>query len=116
MWFLESNNENESSMKTSSICLNGIITYENRCAANSGFDRISREPFTSPAILSNAARQWSISIYSFFVYFISEAYIRENGYDATDNAGANETDLVFLKGLLESPAVTQLIKVCSFMC
>lgn len=48
-----------------------------------------------------------------FLFFrsISEAYARDNGYDSTDMAGANETDLVFLKGLLESPAVTQLIKV-----
>lgn len=52
-----------------------------------------------------------VVILFFFFYVVAEAYIRENGCDRTDEAGANETDLVFLKGLLESPAVTQLIRV-----
>lgn len=34
--------------------------------------------------------------------------------NAVFRAGANETDLVFLRGLLDSPAVTQLIKVSKF--
>ena len=37
--------------------------------------------------------------------------MRGNLDDLTGNAGANETDLVFLKGLLDSPAVKQLFKV-----
>lgn len=52
-----------------------------------------------------------IIVCNFAFFFVAEAYILENGYHPTDEAGANETDLVFLKGLLESPAVTQLIRV-----
>lgn len=37
--------------------------------------------------------------------------MKENLTDLNDMAGANDTDLVFLRGLLDNPAVTQLIKV-----
>lgn len=45
--------------------------------------------------------------------FISAAFqhIKDNLTELNGRAGANETDLVFLKGILDSPAVTQLIKV-----
>lgn len=48
-----------------------------------------------------------------FIYLFSDAYqhVKNNFEDLEDRAGANETDLVFLRGLLDSPAVTQLIKV-----
>lgn len=38
-------------------------------------------------------------------------HVKNNLDDLEDRAGANETDLVFLRGLLDSPAVTQLIKI-----
>lgn len=47
-------------------------------------------------------------------FSIAEAFqhVRENLIEELNGKdGANETDLVFLKGLLDSPAVTQLIKV-----
>lgn len=48
-----------------------------------------------------------------FVYQFADAYqhVKENLSELNGKAGANETDLVFLRGLLDSPAVTQLIKV-----
>ena len=42
-------------------------------------------------------------------------HVRENLGELNSRVGADETDLVFLKGLLDSPAVTQLMKV-SFQC
>lgn len=49
-------------------------------------------------------------------YTISAAFqhIKDNLTELNGRAGANETDLVFLKGILDSPAVTQLIKVINF--
>lgn len=41
-----------------------------------------------------------------FVVSISEAY-----QDSTESNGVDETDLVFLKGILDNPAVTQNFKV-----
>lgn len=38
-------------------------------------------------------------------------HVRENVSELDSRAGANETDLVFLKGLLDSPAVKQLMQV-----
>lgn len=62
--------------------------------------------------ISYAKLKIKIVCYFVFLFFVvAEAYIRENGHDTTDESGANETELVFLKGLLESPAVTQLIRV-----
>lgn len=45
------------------------------------------------------------------LFFVADAFqhVKENLSDL-ENA-ANETDLVFLKGLLDNPAVKQLIKV-----
>lgn len=50
--------------------------------------------------------------FSFFLY-ISDAYqhVKDNLIELNGKAGVDETDLVFLRGLLDSPAVTQLIKV-----
>lgn len=44
---------------------------------------------------------------------IAEAFqhVRDNVDENDSSVGANETDLVFLKGILDSPAVTQFIKV-----
>lgn len=52
------------------------------------------------------------TIYFLFTQF-ADAYqhVKENLSELNGKAGANETDLVFLRGLLDSPAVTQLIKV-----
>uniref|UniRef100_A0A182XL98 L27 domain-containing protein n=1 Tax=Anopheles quadriannulatus TaxID=34691 RepID=A0A182XL98_ANOQN len=38
-------------------------------------------------------------------------HVRENLTDLNGRSEANETDLVFLQGILANPAVTQLIKV-----
>ncbi|CAO1381367.1 unnamed protein product [Diamesa tonsa] len=38
-------------------------------------------------------------------------HVRENVSELDSRAGANETDLVFLKGLLDSPAVKQLMQI-----
>lgn len=48
-----------------------------------------------------------------FILLSLDAYqhVKNNLDDLEDRAGANENDLVFLQGLLDSPAVTQLIKV-----
>lgn len=48
---------------------------------------------------------------------ISDAFqhVRDNVDDLNGKTGANETDLVFLKGLMDSPAVTQLIKVIELL-
>ncbi|KAL1378922.1 hypothetical protein pipiens_015270, partial [Culex pipiens pipiens] len=37
-------------------------------------------------------------------------HVRENLDDLNGKSEANETDLVFLQGILENPAVTQVIK------
>jgi hypothetical protein len=56
-----------------------------------------------------------MNLISFFQSFPSILaafqHVRDNLSDLNGKAGADETDLVFLKGLLASPAVTQLMKV-----
>lgn len=49
-----------------------------------------------------------VILFSFSAAF---QHIKDNLTELNGRAGANETDLVFLKGILDSPAVTQLIKV-----
>ena len=55
---------------------------------------------------------WKL-IMQFFLSLFPAAFqhVRENVSELDSRAGANETDLVFLKGLLDSPAVKQLIHV-----
>ena len=53
-------------------------------------------------------------IMQFFLLFLFSAafqHVCENVSELDRRAGANETDLVFLKGLLDSPAVKQLMQV-----
>nr|XP_029714933.1 uncharacterized protein LOC115258720 isoform X1 [Aedes albopictus] len=38
-------------------------------------------------------------------------HVRDNVEDLSEKSEANETDLVFLQGILQNPAVTQMIKV-----
>lgn len=40
---------------------------------------------------------------------------QDNFSDLNEKTEANETDLLFLRGLLDSPAVTQRIKVSFFL-
>lgn len=49
-------------------------------------------------------------------FLLSAAFqhVRDNLSDLNGKAGADENDLVFLKGLMDSPAVKQLIKVSPF--
>jgi hypothetical protein len=51
-----------------------------------------------------------------FTSYFTEAFqhVRENFSELESVAVANDTDLVFLKGLLDNPAVSQLIQVSSF--
>lgn len=50
---------------------------------------------------------------SLFLFWVAEAFqhVSEHVDEIDAKAGASETDLVFLKGILDSPAVTQIIKV-----
>lgn len=49
--------------------------------------------------------------YTFCFFLDAYQHVKENLSELNGKAGANETDLVFLRGLLDSTAVTQLIKV-----
>lgn len=58
-----------------------------------------------------------------FILFITLPYISDAYHDAGNNnevenerKDIDENELVFLKGLLDSPAVTQLIKVSNVLC
>lgn len=46
-----------------------------------------------------------------FSLILADAYQHVRNHDEIDGRERDENELVFLKGLLDSPAVTQLIKV-----
>lgn len=58
------------------------------------------------------------AVINFYFLFVSEAYqhVRENLTELNGKPEIDETDLVFLKGILDSPAVTQIIKVKFRIC
>jgi hypothetical protein len=56
---------------------------------------------------------WSKATCAHRALFVSAAFqhVRESLSDLVDSTGAQDTDLIFLQGLMDSPVVCSLVKV-----
>jgi hypothetical protein len=52
---------------------------------------------------------WMLQLFSFVAAAFQ--HVRENIEDLNGRVGANDTDLIFLKGLMDSPIMRSLVKV-----